>query len=332
MAKKTKIAAGILLGLQIILLIGVAGVFLQNEALAEVIKEYVAARGEVHEIYDDTAVVNAYKSGNADGLNEQDKYVLEQAKKVIAEHIKAGMTDYEKEKAIYDWQVAYTTYNNDSLAPISSGDQYSHLPYGVFKYHQAICVGHATTFKLLMDMLDIECEIIHSTEEGEHAWNLVKLDDGWYHCDVTFDGSSSGKPFYSYFNVPDSVKDDGSYPWDHEEIPAADGVKYCYLARNAGNLKDLYAVPDYVREQLDDGIGRIAFTLQDAKDYNRDVAAFIASAFSDGINELYAGDSMLIGNQTIYIFEVMQPDDGIGGGQINPEVQERLQEIMDALQ
>ena len=157
------------------------------------LKEYVASKGEIHEIYDDTAVVEAYKSGTTEGLNEQDKYVLEQAKKVIDENITDGMSDYEKEKAIYDWQMAYTAYNDNSLAPIASGGQYSHLPYGVFKYHQAICVGHATTFKLLMDMLDIECQIIHSTEEGEHAWDLVKLDDEWYHCDVTFDGGTGEK-------------------------------------------------------------------------------------------------------------------------------------------
>ena len=56
------------------------------------------------------------------------------------------MSDYEKEEAIYDWQMAYTAYNDNSLAPIASGGQYSHLPYGVFKYHQAICVGHAAAF------------------------------------------------------------------------------------------------------------------------------------------------------------------------------------------
>ena len=140
MTKKSKIITGILIGMQGILLVAVAGVFLQNNALADMMKAYVASNGEIHEIYDDTKVVEAYKSGNEEGLDEQDKYVLKQAKKVIDENIKDGMTDYEKEKAIYDWQVAYTAYNDNSLSPIASGDQYSHLPYGVFKYHQAICV------------------------------------------------------------------------------------------------------------------------------------------------------------------------------------------------
>lgn len=331
MTKKTKILTGILIGMQAILLISVAGVFLQNNALADMLKEYVASKGEIHEIYDDTAVVEAYKSGTTEGLNEQDKYVLEQAKKVIDENITDGMSDYEKEKAIYDWQMAYTAYNDNSLAPIASGGQYSHLPYGVFKYHQAICVGHATTFKLLMDMLDIECQIIHSTEEGEHAWDLVKLDDEWYHCDVTFDGGTGEKPGYTYFNVPDSVKDDGSYPWNHEEIPAADGTKYCYLAENASDLKDIYDIPEYVKTQMDEGSRRIAFTLKNAENYNEDVASYITSAFNDGMTELCQGTTMQIGDKTIYTIEAYQADDGMGG-QLDPEILEKLQEIIDGLQ
>lgn len=331
MTKKSKIITGILIGMQGILLVAVAGVFLQNNALADMMKAYVASNGEIHEIYDDTKVVEAYKSGNEEGLDEQDKYVLKQAKKVIDENIKDGMTDYEKEKAIYDWQLAYTAYNDNSLSPIASGDQYSHLPYGVFKYHQAICVGNATTFKLLMDMLDIDCKIIHSTEEGEHAWNLVKLDDEWYHCDVTFDGGSAEKPGYTYFNVPDSVKDDGSYPWNHEEIPAADGIKYCYLADHAGDLKDIYDIPEYVKKQLDEGSRKIAFTLKDAKGYNGDVANYITSAFNDGMTELYQSNTLQIGNKTIYTIEAYQQDEGMGG-QVDPEVLEKLQEIIDGLQ
>lgn len=331
MTKKAKIFTGVLIGMQVILLIGVVGVFLQNNALADMLKEYAASSGDIHEIYDDTAVVEAYRSGKADGLNEQDKYVLEQAKKVIDENIKDDMTDYEKEKAIYDWQVAYTAYNDSSLAPVTSGDQYSHLPYGVFKYHQAICVGNATTFKLFMDMLDIDCKIIHSTEEGEHAWDLVKLDGEWYHCDVTFDGGGNGKPAYSYFNVPDSVKDDGSYPWDHEEIPAADGTKYCYLAEHAEELADIYDIPEYVKNQLNDGNRRIAFVLKDAKNYNGDVANYIANALNDGTMDLFPGTTMQIGDKTIYTFEAYLPDDGMNGN-IDQKIMDKLQEIIDGLQ
>ena len=332
MEKKSKFFIIMLMAMQVILVIGIVVLFIQNTSLADTVKQYVASSGDIHEIYDDSKVVAAYKSGNADGLDEQDKFVLKKAKEVIKENIKDGMSDYEKEKAIYDWQVAYVAYNEQNLAPISAGDRYSHLPYGVLKYHQAICVGNATTFKLFMDLLGIENQIIHSTEQGEHAWNLVKLDGDWYHSDVTFDGGSNGKPAYTYFNVPDSVKDDGTYPWNHEVIPAADGTKYCYLANEAKNLKDVYALPKYLKQELEKGKRVITFTLQNSAGYTQNVADFITSALATGNGNLYIGSTLPIGAKNVYVMTVDNYDDAGAADEATQKIIEKLQEIIDGLQ
>lgn len=71
--------------------------------------------------------------------------------------------------------------------------------------------------KAVFDVLGIDSKIIHSTENGEHAWNVVKIDGKWYHLDVTFDGGVDS-PDYAYFNVPDTAKDDDSYPWNKEDF------------------------------------------------------------------------------------------------------------------
>lgn len=332
MEKKNKALIIACVAMQVILIVGVAVLFVQNTKLADTVKQYVASAGDIHDIYDDSKVVEAYQSGKTDGLDEQDKYVLKKAKEVIKENIKDGMTNYEKEKAIYDWQVAYVAYNDQNLAPISSGDQYSHLPYGVLKYRQAICVGNATTFKLFMDLLGIENQIIHSTEEGEHAWNLVKLDGDWYHSDVTFDGGTNGKPAYTNFNVPDSVKDDGSYPWNHEVIPAADGVKYCYLANEAKELKDIYVLPKYIKQQLAKGTKTITFTLKDAAGYTQNVADYITSAFATGDGELYTNPTLPIGSKSVYVITVDSYNDGGEADEASQKIIEKLQEIIDGLQ
>lgn len=216
---------------------------------------------EIHEIWDDTAVVEAYRSGSADGLSEEDAYVLETASAIIDEIITDGMTDYEKELAVYNWQVKYIRYDEEHFSPIPvdvDEYEYNYYPYGVLKYHSAICVGNATTFKLFMDMLDIDCRIIHSTEQGEHAWNLVCLDGEWYHVDVTFDGGYE-EPDYAYFNVPDSFKLGGGYPWDTEEFPAAEGFKYCYCLNNAVEAESKEEVVRLIKDMLDDGIGGSVF-------------------------------------------------------------------------
>lgn len=211
---------------------------------------------DVHEIYDDTAVVEAYRSGDASKLtDEKDLFVLEKVQEIIPQIIREDMTDYEKEKAVYDWQVAYTNYDEGGISAIISADQYSHTPYGVLKYHQAICVGQATTFKLFMDCLDIDCMIIHSVEEGEHAWNLVQIDDGWYHVDVMFDSGTGENPGYDYFNVPDDVKETCGYPWDRDEFPAADSYDCCYFVKEATAAANAKELPKLMKELIDKAPG-----------------------------------------------------------------------------
>ena len=49
------------------------------------------------------------------------------------------------------------------------------------------------------------------------------------------------------------------------------------------------------------------------------------------MTELYQSNTLQIGNKAIYTIEAYQPDEGMGG-QVDPEVLEKLQEIIDGLQ
>ena len=54
---------------------------------------------------------------------------------------------------------------------------------GVLKYHNAVCVGYATTFRMFMQMMGIECKVEHNTEKF-HSWDVVKIDGDWYITDI----------------------------------------------------------------------------------------------------------------------------------------------------
>lgn len=282
--------------------------------LVEMEGEYM----DIHEIYDDTAVVEAYKTGDSSNLSEEDLYVLETATEIINEIIKDDMTDYEKELAVYNWQVAYVNYDEEAFSAIDADVyDYNYYPYGVLKYHSAICVGNATTFKLFMDLLGIDCKIIHSTEEGEHAWNMVCLDDEWYHVDITFDSGYNGTPGYDYFNVPDSFKEYDGYPWNRDEFPEANSLKYTYVAQNATKIESIDEVPQLIKDAIDnkqttvaimtetpmyDTLDRIVSTISDKVDMNtwvyletsaetEDYNLYIISIYQDSIyEEDYIGD------------------------------------------
>ena len=230
------------------------------EKLSESINEYNDKEYEyeydIHKIYDDSAVINAYKSGDSSELNEKDKYIHDSLKEAIDELINDNMSDYEKEKAVYDYIFKNTRFDESSLNAITDSDtdsDNSANPYGFFHDHSVICVGDATTFKLFMDALDIECKIIHSTENGEHAWDQVKIDGDWYHVDVLMDCGIK-EPAYAFFNVPDSVKELGDYPWDHtaESDIKCTSTKLCYICANAENIGNIYQLPKKLDEFRND--------------------------------------------------------------------------------
>ena len=240
------------------------GVYIKGEDIEEFVQNlYEEFEGgyydEVHELYDTTAILEAYESGDKSELSEEDLFTLETAMEIIDEIITDDMTDYEKEKAVYDWLVGYVSYDEDAFNPLGEDVyEYNYTPYGVLKYHSAICVGNATTFKLFMDMLGIDCMIIHSTDEGEHAWNLVCLEDEWYHVDATFDsGTSTDTPGYEYFNVPDAFKLDDGYWWDTDEFPEANGMKYSYIAKEAVEVATIEEVPQLIKDALDNNARKL---------------------------------------------------------------------------
>lgn len=290
---------------------------------------------DVHDIYDDTTVIEAYQSGDSANLSEEDKYVLDTATEILDEIIDDSMTEYEKELAVYNWQVKYVAYDDSHFNPIPSdeAEEYSHLPYGVLKYHTAICVGNATTFKLFMGLLGIECKIIHSTDNGEHAWDLVKIEGDWYHVDVTFDGGTNGTPAYSCFNVPDSLKNDGSWPYDTNEFPEATATKYCYIYNNCDTIESIYDIPAVINEAIETGKSHVFFTMSDDTDWNYASFEFIGESMSTENSMISFDDFIEVGDKVIYGYSIWsyepeepeQPDTG------NDIDYTRMQEIINDL-
>ena len=65
---------------------------------------------------------------------------------------------------------------------------------GAMLHGSAICAGYSETLRNLLAEVGIEAKVISGGQEhrgdpgnGSHAWNQVKLDDVWYHCDITND-------------------------------------------------------------------------------------------------------------------------------------------------
>lgn len=78
----------------------------------------------------------------------------------------------------------------------------SHSILGPLLKHEGVCEGFSQLYKLLMDMLDVECITVLGGYDkfGTHMWNCVKIDGKWRHVDVTGDMNiSDGNIERKYF-------------------------------------------------------------------------------------------------------------------------------------
>ncbi len=187
-------------------------------------------------IYDNTAVVEAYKSGDTSALSEDDLLIYQAARDAIAQFYSEEMSDYEIVLAAHDYITTHVTYDMDEFNLIGSAKEESSTPYGALIYGEAICMGYTTTFQLIMDMIGVESIIVSGSSDGEeHAWNMVFVDGKWYHVDCTWDDyvpDYEGRmAFHTYFMVTD-----GSmaieHIWDMDSTPTADSEDYVYYFTN----------------------------------------------------------------------------------------------------
>lgn len=213
-----------------------------------------------------TQISDAYKSGNTSNLSDKDKETLNMAKSVLDEIITDGMSDYEKELAVYKWMTANIGFDSGSMAVVPEDESKPvDNPNGVLKNHEAVCVGYATTFRLFMQMLGIDCMVVHDSYLS-HSWDLVKLDGQWYHTDIYSD-AGSGEGNFSHFNLNDEMMN--SQEWNTDFFPAADGYEYNYAYVNRTQCKDVYTIPEQMRAALDARQGVVS--LDFGKDISDDI-------------------------------------------------------------
>ncbi|MGN0610223.1 MAG: transglutaminase domain-containing protein [Ruminiclostridium sp.] len=78
--------------------------------------------------------------------------------------------------------------------------------YGAIEGHLAICQGYSRAFEYLCKKADLWCKIVSGASDGSgHVWNLVKLESGTYHIDVTWSDSTDNETldegWHRYFMI-----------------------------------------------------------------------------------------------------------------------------------
>lgn len=136
----------------------------------------------------------------------------------------ANASDYQKIKAVYDYICENVTYDYDHLNDSSYKHQFT--AYGGLIDGTCVCQGYAVIFYRLALELDVDARLIPGVSHGEnHGWNIVELDNLYYHADSTWD---AGMDEYSYFlkgkDFPDHTRDaDYDSSEFHAEYPMSSG-------------------------------------------------------------------------------------------------------------
>ncbi|MBE7104913.1 S-layer protein [Bacillus cereus] len=146
---------------------------------------------------------------------EQTEYVMKQAKAIVSSIIQTGMDDHEKVKSVHDYVVKHVSYDTSYKA---------YTAYEALANRSAVCQGYALLTYQLLKEAGIENHFVVGTGDGQpHAWNLVKIDNKWYHLDTTFDDpvpDEQGRVTYSYFNLSDE-QIARNHEWNRGDYPQA---------------------------------------------------------------------------------------------------------------
>ncbi|WP_138755265.1 transglutaminase domain-containing protein [Paenibacillus sinopodophylli] len=117
---------------------------------------------------------------------EQTAVVDREVARALHAILEPGMNDHEKIKAIHDWIVSNVEYDQ-------SLSQYT--AYHAVTLGEAVCQGYSLLGYKMLKAAGLNVLIAEgSVNTGEHAWNMVKLGDAWYHLDFTWDDPVGAKP------------------------------------------------------------------------------------------------------------------------------------------
>lgn len=121
----------------------------------------------------------------------------------------AGSTE-QKAKAAHDLIAKKVQYDDNYLT--NPENPFHQSAYSVFCDDHSVCAGYTKAFEMLMNGAGIDTIALLSTD---HAWNMIRINDSWYHTDCTWDdmdGYSGYEMIYNFFNRSESViRSDGTH-------------------------------------------------------------------------------------------------------------------------
>lgn len=123
--------------------------------------------------------------------------------------------DYLIDRSVYDQEKANSIVDG---ALTSKGKYKSETAYGVLLQGYGICSGFSDAMELFLTKMNVSS---YKVASSTHIWNLVELNKGWYHLDLTWDNpvvNGTGKLLlHDFFLIKNDVLqkiDTGHHQYD----------------------------------------------------------------------------------------------------------------------
>lgn len=167
---------------------------------------------------------------------------------IVAEVITDDMDVYEKALALHDWIVDNVTYQ---FVDAEEGTDYK--ASDAILYGRGVCSAYTFGYAELLDAVGIENDVEYGTD---HVWNMVRMDDEWYHVDCTWDDGDSCRTF---FFLPNEAFDGVlSHECTQQKYTGHD-YRNSYLYRYGYLDKKIDCITEYIQTQFDLGIYEFQF-------------------------------------------------------------------------
>ena len=198
----------------------------------------------------------------------------------IIDQMPASDNTYDVVKYLHDYLATHVRYDDD----LSNDD--ADTAYGALIDGKARCEGYTNSFSILLNLANIEnAKVLYLGNDVDseigHIWNLVKIDNDYYHVDITNDSFSliddvpDDYVSYAYFLI--STEDILRSSPINESI--IDLIPNCAATGNNFFIKndlfftdyDRYEIGkiagDFLSDQLDNGLNGVSIKFENKDDY-----------------------------------------------------------------
>ena len=151
---------------------------------------------------------------------QSNKDTLKTISKLIADFKKPGTSDFEKVAGIHDLLVQKFQYagNNDDVV-------------SVLQQKHGTKEGLTRTAYVLLKKLDVDVMRVRAKSDRENMWNLVRIDDKWYHMDIAADADKLYRKRMpkniipaDFFLLTDEEMTAAGYTWETMDYPPTDAL------------------------------------------------------------------------------------------------------------